>query len=155
MSSRIDGVLVTPLARIADERGTILHMLRADDPHFLGFGEIYFSTVYPGAIKGWHIHREMTLNYAIPVGRVKLVLYDDRPGSSTRGVLEEHFVGEENYLLLTVPPVVWNGFKGIGSGTAVSVVANAATLPHDPSEIDGSTPSIRPSRTIEDCATDD
>ena len=66
MISRIDGVLVTPLARIADERGTILHMLRADDPHFIGFGEIYFSTVHPGAIKGWHIHREMTLNYAVP-----------------------------------------------------------------------------------------
>jgi dTDP-4-dehydrorhamnose 3,5-epimerase len=134
MSSRIDGVLLTSLTRIADERGAIFHMLRADDPHFLGFGEIYFSTVYPGVIKGWHIHREMTLNYAVPVGRIKLVLYDDRPDSSTRGILEEHFVGEENYVLVTVPPMVWNGFKGIGSRTAV--VANCATLPHDPSEID-------------------
>lgn len=134
MSSRIDGVLVTPLVRIADERGTILHMLRADDPHFLGFGEIYFSTVYPGAIKGWHTHRSMTLNYAVPVGRIKLVLYDDRPASPSRGVLEEHFVGEENYVLVTVPPMVWNGFKGIGTGTAV--VANCATIPHDSSEVD-------------------
>ena len=134
MNSRIDGVLVTPLARIADERGTILHMLRADAPHFLGFGEIYFSTVYPGGIKGWHIHRSMTLNYAVPVGRIKLVLYDDRPASPSRGVLEEHFVGEDNYVLVTVPPMVWNGFKGIGIGTAV--VANCANLPHDPSEID-------------------
>lgn len=134
MSSRIDGVLVTPLARIADERGTILHMLRADAPHFLGFGEIYFSAVYPGVIKGWHIHRAMTLNYAVPVGRIKLVLYDDRPDSPTRGVLEEHFVGDDNYVLVTVPPMVWNGFKGIGTGMAV--VANCATLPHDPSEID-------------------
>jgi dTDP-4-dehydrorhamnose 3,5-epimerase len=134
VNSRIDGVLVTPLARIADERGTILHMLRADAPHFLGFGEIYFSTVYPGAIKGWHIHRAMTLNYAVPVGRIKLVLYDDRPESPTRGVLEEHFVGGDNYVLVTVPPMVWNGFKGIGTG--VAVVANCATLAHDPSEID-------------------
>jgi dTDP-4-dehydrorhamnose 3,5-epimerase len=133
MSSRIDGVLVTPLSRIADERGTILHMLRADDPHFLGFGEIYFSTVYPGAVKGWHIHRDMTLNYAVPVGRVKLVLYDDRRDSPSRGVVEEHFVGEENYVLVTVPPMVWNGFKGIGTGTAL--LANCATLPHDASEI--------------------
>jgi dTDP-4-dehydrorhamnose 3,5-epimerase len=134
VSSRIDGVLVTPLVRIADERGTILHMLRANDPHFLGFGEIYFSTVYSGAIKGWHIHRSMTLNYAVPVGRIKLVLYDDRPASPSRGVLEEHFVGEENYVLVTVPPMVWNGFKGIGTGSAV--VANCATIPHDSSEVD-------------------
>jgi dTDP-4-dehydrorhamnose 3,5-epimerase len=134
VNSRIDGVVVTPLARIADERGTVLHMLRADDPHFIGFGEVYFSTVYPDAIKGWHIHREMTLNYAVPVGRIKLVLYDDRLGSATRGVLEEHFVGADDYVLVTVPPMVWNGFKGIGTETAL--VANCATLPHDPSEID-------------------
>jgi len=134
MSSGIDGVVVSPLARIADERGTILHMLRADAPHFLGFGEIYFSTVYPGAIKGWHIHHTMTLNYAVPVGRIKLVLYDDRPAAPSRGVLEEHFLGEDNYVLITVPPMVWNGFKGIGTSTAV--VANCASIPHDPSEIE-------------------
>jgi dTDP-4-dehydrorhamnose 3,5-epimerase len=134
MRSRIDSVLVTPLRRIADERGTIMHMLRADDPHFKGFGEVYFSTVYPGVIKGWHIHRAMTLNYAILVGRVKLVLYDDRPDSPTRGVLEEHFVGEDNYVLVTVPPMVWNGFKCIGTERAL--VANCASIPHDPTEIE-------------------
>lgn len=134
MSSRIDGVLVTPLARIADDCGTILHMLRADDPHFPGLGQISFSTVYPGAMKGWRIHRETTLNYAVPLGRIKLVLYDDRPGSSTRRVVEGHLVGEDDYVLVTVSPPVWNGFKGIGTGTAV--VANCATFPHDPSEID-------------------
>jgi dTDP-4-dehydrorhamnose 3,5-epimerase and related enzymes len=133
MNSRIHGVRVVPLGRIADERGTVLHMLRCDDPHFQGFGEIYFSTVYPGVIKGWHIHREMTLNYAVPVGRVKLVLYDDRSDSPTRGALEEHFLGPDNYALISVPPMVWNGFKGIGSELAL--VANCATHPHDPDEI--------------------
>ena len=42
-------------------------------------------TVYPGAVKAWHLHREMTLNYAVPVGMVKLVCYDDRPDSPTQG----------------------------------------------------------------------
>ena len=122
MNSRIDGVLVTPLARIADERGTILHMLRADDPHFLGFGEIYFSTVYPGVIKGWHIHREMTLNYACIHGRIKLVLFDDREGSPTKGELMEIFLGPDNHSLVQIPPGIWNGFKGLGSEMAI--VAN-------------------------------
>jgi dTDP-4-dehydrorhamnose 3,5-epimerase len=133
MSSKLHGVLVTPLRRIADERGTILHMLRCTDPHFQAFGEIYFSTVYPGVIKAWHVHREMTLNYAVPVGRIKLVLYDDRPDSPTRGAIEEHFLGPDNYALVTVPPMVWNGFKGMG--IEVAVVANCATIPHDPDEI--------------------
>ncbi len=130
----IDGVRVIPLRRIADERGMILHMLRNDAPHFEQFGEIYFSCVYPGVIKGWHLHHEMTLNYAVPVGMIKLVLYDDRPGSATAGQLMELYVGEANYCLVTVPARVWNGFKGIGE--KVSLVANCATIPHRADEIE-------------------
>jgi dTDP-4-dehydrorhamnose 3,5-epimerase len=129
----IQGVRITPLRRIPDERGMILHMLRNDAPHFEQFGEIYFSGVNPGAIKAWHIHREMTLNYAVPVGMIKFVLFDDRDGSPTKGQLMELFLGEANYALVTVPPMVWNGFKGIGDRMAL--VANCSTIPHAPDEI--------------------
>lgn len=129
----IDEVLVHPLRQIPDERGKIMHMLRCDDPHFERFGEVYFSVVYPGVIKGWHLHREMSLNYAVVSGMIKLVLYDDRPDSSTRGELQELFIGDSNYALVHIPPGVWNGFKGVGVGPAI--VANCATLPHDPDEI--------------------
>jgi dTDP-4-dehydrorhamnose 3,5-epimerase len=132
-STSIEGVSVQPLRQIPDERGKIMHMLRRDATHFEGFGEIYFSTVYPGAIKAWHLHREMTLNYAVVSGMIKLVLYDDREGSATRGNVVELFIGEQNYCLVTVPPMVWNGFKGIGGSMAI--VANCATIPHDPDEI--------------------
>ena len=88
-SPLITGVNKIALRRILDERGTIFHMLRADDPHFLGFGEIYFSTVYRDVVKGWHRHRLMTLNYAVPFGWIKLVLFDDRVDSATRGTIEE------------------------------------------------------------------
>jgi len=130
----IDGVLVTPLRQIPDERGKIMHMLRSDAPHFQKFGEIYFSCVYPGAIKAWHIHKEMTLNYAVVHGMIKFVLHDNRPGSSTFGRTMEIFLGEQNYCLVTVPPLVWNGFKGIG--TEMAIVANCASIPHSPTEID-------------------
>jgi len=129
----IEGVKITPLKIIPDERGAIFHMLRSDDPIFEKFGEIYFSKVYPGVVKGWHLHKKMTLNYAVPVGMIKLVLYDDRNNSSTKGEIMELFIGVENYVLVTIPPNVWNGFKGIG--TEPAIVANCATLPHDPNEI--------------------
>lgn len=129
----IEGVRITPLRQIPDERGKVMHMLRADDPHFDRFGEIYFSTIYQGVIKGWHLHERMTINYAVPVGAIKLVLFDDRKDSKTRGEVQEVFVGEGNYALVTVPPLVWNGFKGITA--PYSVVANCATIPHDPTEI--------------------
>ena len=130
----IDGVVITPLRQFVDERGKVMHMLRADSEVFESFGEIYFSTVNPGAIKGWHVHRRMVLNYAVPVGQIKFVLYDDRAGSPTNGQVQEIFMGTDAYTLVTVPPLVWNGFKGIG--TEPALVANCATIPHDPDEID-------------------
>jgi dTDP-4-dehydrorhamnose 3,5-epimerase len=126
----IEGVRIVPRARIPDERGTVMHMLKATDPEFLGFGEIYFSTVYPGVVKGWHRHTEMTLNYACVHGRIKLVLFDDREGSPTRGEIMERFLGPDDYSLVQIPPGVWNGFKGMGPEPAI--VANCSTHPHDP-----------------------
>jgi len=126
----IEGVEVVPLRRIPDERGTIFHMLRATDPHFQKFGEIYFSTVYKGVVKGWHRHRGMTLNYACVAGRIKLVLYDDRRGSPTQGEIQEIFLGPDSYALVIIPPEVWNGFKGMSDPYAI--VANCCTEPHDP-----------------------
>ena len=129
----IEGVIVTPLRQILDERGKIMHMMRSDSPNFEAFGEIYFSCVHPGAIKAWHIHKKMTLNYAVPHGKIKFVLYDERPESPTHGQLQEIYMGPDNYCLVTVPPMVWNGFKGLGESMAI--VANCATLAHDPDEI--------------------
>lgn len=130
----IDGVEVIPLKQIPDERGKIMHMLRCDDKHFEKFGEIYFSMVYPDVVKGWHIHKKMTLNYAVVTGDIKLVLYDDREESKTKGETMELSIGKDNYVLVKVPPMVWNGFKGVG--TTPAIVANCATLPHDPNEIE-------------------
>jgi len=127
----IEGVQVIPLRRIPDERGTICHMLKRTDPHFIQFGEIYFSSVYRGVVKGWHRHREMTLNYACIFGRIKLVLYDDRENSSTKGELTEVFLGPDDYSLVVIPPQVWNGFKGMSDPLAI--VANCCTHSHDPS----------------------
>jgi dTDP-4-dehydrorhamnose 3,5-epimerase len=127
----IEGVEVVPLRRIPDERGTVMHMLKDTDPHFRPIGEIYFSTVYAGVVKGWHRHREMTLQYACVFGRVKLALYDERDGSETAGELMEVFLGPDDYSLVVIPPGVWNGFKGMSEPHAV--VANACTHPHDPS----------------------
>jgi len=124
----IEGVQVVPLRRIPDERGTVLHMLKRTDPHFREFGEIYFSTVYQGVVKGWHKHARMVLNYACIHGRIKLVLYDDRLGSPTRRELMEIFLGPDNYSLVVIPEDIWNGFKGMAPE---SIVANCATLPHD------------------------
>lgn len=130
----IDGVLVSPLKQIRDERGMVMHMLRADSPSFSSFGEVYFSVVKPGVVKAWKRHRQMVQNFAVPVGQIKLVIYDDRPGSKTRGVLQEIVTGVEHYGLVQMPPMLWYGFKGVAA--AESMIANCASIPHDPEEVD-------------------
>ena len=134
----IEGVITKKLDIIPDERGAVYHMLRADDPIFKKFGEIYFSTAYPGVVKGWHLHKRITQNYAVLMGMIKLVLYDNRSHSATKGELMELFIGDLNYQLVSIPPNVWNGWKAIGNN--IAMVANCATEPYDPNEIKRSDP---------------
>jgi dTDP-4-dehydrorhamnose 3,5-epimerase len=132
--SIISGVKIVPLCVIADERGKIMHMLKQTDPHFTEFGEIYFSCAWPGTIKAWHIHKSMTLNNAVLSGRAKLVLYDLRKNSPTEGVLQEIFLGEDNYCLVQIPPGIANGYKAYGD--KLVILANCASEPHSPDEME-------------------
>ncbi|HEX2927886.1 MAG TPA: dTDP-4-dehydrorhamnose 3,5-epimerase family protein [Ruminiclostridium sp.] len=125
----INGVIIKPLRKIPDDRGTIMKMQENSDVEFKGFGEIYFSTVYPGVVKGWHLHENATLNYCVVKGMIKLVMYDGRKGSKTEGILEELYIGDSNYCLVQIPDGVWNAFKGIGQETAI--VADLITVTHD------------------------
>ena len=139
----IQGVEIFPLRRIQDERAMVMHMLKRSDPHFEEFGEIYFSVINPGVIKAWHLHDKMTINYAVVVGNIKLVVYDMRKDSPTHGELNEICFGQINYQLVRVPPGVVNGFTATGGEKAI--VANCANIPHDPTEItriDPFTPTI-------------
>lgn len=129
----IEGVIITKKKQISDERGKVMHMMRNDDPAFKKFGEIYFSCVYPKKIKSWHLHKKMTLNYVPVLGKIKLVLFDDRKKSKTCGKIQEIFLSTENYFLVTIPPLIWNGFKSTENKTAV--IANCSDIPHDPNEI--------------------
>ena len=129
----IKGVKIIPLKQILDERGKVMHMLKCTDSHFEKFGEIYFSVAFPGAIKAWHKHSTMTLNNAVISGNAKLVLYDARKDSPTKGELMELFIGEGNYCLVKIPPGIINGYKAYGDKPVI--LANCATEPHDTDEI--------------------
>src|SRR5881396_2272649 len=102
----IVGVEIFQLKRIQDERGIVMHMLRSDDAHFQRFGEIYFSVIFPGIIKGWHLHSRMVINYAVVEGNIKLVLYDQRESSTTYRQIQEIVFGQVDYKLVQVPPGV-------------------------------------------------
>jgi dTDP-4-dehydrorhamnose 3,5-epimerase len=125
----IDGVRTKPLKVIADERGRLMEMLRADDEIFTKFGQVYLTAAYPGVVKAWHYHQKQTDHFVCVAGMMKLVLYDDREGSATRGLLNEFFVGEHNPVLVTIPPLVFHGFKCISEREAL--VVNIPTEVYD------------------------
>lgn len=128
----INGVTFSPLKEIRDERGAVLHMLRNDSPEFTTFGECYFSEVFPKAIKAWKQHSVQTQNISVPVGRIRFVLFDNRPHLS-EDILEKFELGRpDNYQRITVPPGIWYGFSCIGNESALLV--NCADLPHTPGE---------------------
>ena len=129
----IDGVIITKRKIIKDERGQVMHMLRNDDKMFKNFGEIYFSTINYKKIKAWHLHKEATLNYVCIKGKVKLVLYDDRDSSSSKGKLEEITLSPDNYNLITIPNNIWNGFKGLDKEE--SIITNCLNIPHNENEM--------------------
>ncbi len=130
----IDGVTVKPLRVIADERGYLFEMLRSDDPIFQKFGQCYTTAVYPGVIKAWHFHKQQTDHFVCVHGMTKVVLYDDREGSPTRGQVNEFFMGERNMILLVIPNFVWHGMKGIGA--EVALIVNTPTEAYNPAEPD-------------------
>ena len=133
IKSFIQGIEIIKKNQIVDDRGVILHMLRVDDKNYKKFGEIYFSTINPNKIKAWHFHKLMTLNYAVVHGSIKLVLYDDRDESKTKGTIQEIMLSNENHYLVSIPPKIWNGF--CSSNNKHAILANCSDIPHDKEEI--------------------
>lgn len=130
----INGVILTPLKQIFHPKGDVFHGIKKSDPGFDGFGEAYFSTIHPGDTKPWKKHLRMTLNFVIPVGKIRFVLYDDRQGSPTSGQFFDVTLGDENYQRITIPAGIWVAFSGVGEG--LNLLLNLANLEHDPTEVE-------------------
>ena len=133
VESLIKGLTLTELRQISDDRGAVLHMLRCDAPEFTRFGECYFSEVLPGAVKAWKRHSVQTQNLAVPSGRIRVAIYDDREGVCSRGRVQVLELGRPDaYLRLRIPPGLWYGFSCLGDAPAL--LANCTDLPRDPDE---------------------
>ena len=132
-SNEIEGVIVQPLMQIADNRGSVLHMMTRDSKFLIQFGEVYFSEIHSGKIKAWKRHKKKIQNLTVPINKIRLVIYDNRSSSSTHGKIVEYEVGRpDHYCLVHIPPMLWYGFQTLGDQTAL--IANCADQPHDPEE---------------------
>ena len=128
----INDVVITSLNIIDTPGGNVMHAMKGIDDGFSGFGEAYFSEVSFNTIKAWKRHKDMTLNLVVPVGKIKFVLFDNREESNNQ--FQEFILSRDNYCRLTVPPMVWVGFKGLSE--TGSMLLNIANIGHDPLEVD-------------------
>ena len=117
----IDGVKLKKLRVMPDERGRLIEILRKDDELFLGFGQVYVTTTYPGVVKAWHKHEKQTDNIACVAGMIKVALYDGREESPTRGQVDQFYLGVHNPVLLQVPAGVYHGWMCVSPEEAVIV----------------------------------
>jgi len=122
-------IIIKPLKKFNLEEGDVLHALKASEDEFHGFEEAYFSTIKKNKIKAWKRHLLMTMNLIIPIGRVQFNFYDDE-----KNLLKNIIVGEDNYCRITVPPMIWFGFKGLSNHT--SYILNISDERHNPSEVE-------------------
>lgn len=129
MNSKKPEIIIKPLKKIHLENGDVLHALKASEDEFHGFKEAYFSTIKKNKIKAWKRHLRMTMNLIIPIGKVQFKFYD-----KNKNLLEDIIAGEDNYCRITVPPMIWFGFKGLSLHT--SYILNISDESHDQSEIE-------------------
>jgi dTDP-4-dehydrorhamnose 3,5-epimerase len=120
-TSLIKGVEARRAKVLPDERGRLGEIMRADDPWFEKFGQVYFTTTYPGVVKAWHYHEKQTDHFYVVRGMVKIALYDRRKDSPTYGVVNELYLGEHCPGLVRIPAGVLHGWMCVGQTEAYIV----------------------------------
>jgi dTDP-4-dehydrorhamnose 3,5-epimerase len=130
----VEGVLLTPLKKIHHPKGDVFHGMKKSDVGFFGFAEAYFSTINFDDTKPWKKHLEMTLNFVVPIGEIRFVIFDDREDSTTKNNFFDVTLGEKNYQRITIPPGLWVAFNGVGS--KYNLLLNLANLEHNPAEVE-------------------
>lgn len=130
----VEGVLLAPLKKIHHPKGDVFHGMKKSDAGYSGFGEAYFSTIHFQDVKPWKKHLEMTLNFVVPMGEIRFVIYDDREDSLTKNNFFDVTLGSDNYQRITIPPGVWVAFSGVGS--EFNLLLNLANMEHNPAEVE-------------------
>ncbi len=132
----IQGVEVVPLIARVDDRGYLIEILRATDPYFTKFGQVYLvGDVARGTIRAWHKHNVLWDWFFISHGSAKFALYDDREDSPTRGELMTVVTGERNPALIVVPPGVYHGWMALEDDTQLVSTASEVYNRERPDEV--------------------
>tara|TARA_B100001029_G_C14964431_1_gene396448 strand:+ start:104 stop:514 length:411 start_codon:yes stop_codon:yes gene_type:complete len=128
---KISGLKKINIKIIKNKKGDLIKYLSSRDSFFKKFGEIYFSEIKKGQIKGWNLHKRFKCHLAVISGSVTFNFVDSRKNSKTFLKKEKITLSKKNYALLVVPPKIWFNFT---TRDKISLVANTLNYPHLDSE---------------------
>jgi len=110
----IDGVQLVEVRNVIANSGHTTEVLRRE---WFGGGveidQVFQVTLGPHGISAWHVHLDTTDRLFVNAGQVKIVLYDSRAGSATRGLVNEFRLGDRRPGLVVIPPGVWHGVQNL------------------------------------------
>jgi dTDP-4-dehydrorhamnose 3,5-epimerase len=125
-----DGVTFRDVPTHVDARGSVCEIFDerwdwSEEP--LVF--VYMFTLRPGQTKGWGMHMEHEDRYFIVAGDMEVVLYDEREGSPTYGLVASVVLTEYRRRLVNIPPGIWHANRNLGDKDVI--VVNCPTTPYD------------------------
>jgi dTDP-4-dehydrorhamnose 3,5-epimerase len=123
-------IKVIPQKIIKNKKGDIIRALRLSSlkKNNFKFKEAYFTKIKYKNIKGWKLHKKMTLNLFVAFGAVKFVFFSEK-----KNFFKEIISTDKNCLRVNVPPKTWVAFKGIKKPS--SIILNITDLVHSKREV--------------------
>lgn len=131
----IEGVKVKELVRHEDYRGYFQEIFRTDDGLVDKIAQVSLSITKPGIIKAFHWHKYQDDCFYVLSGKIRLVLYDAREDSKTKGQLQDFVLGDPHNQIVLIPARVLHGYKVLGEKEAALIYAtNNAYNSNNPDE---------------------
>jgi dTDP-4-dehydrorhamnose 3,5-epimerase len=113
----IDGVAVHEVLHVPKSQGYLTEVFRADWLHGTNVtvDQVFQVVLEAGGISAWHAHERTIDRIFVNRGMMRLVLYDAREESPTRGLVNELRFGTVRPALVIIPPRVWHGIQNLAS----------------------------------------
>ena len=133
MKDKIHDVFISSNKIVKAKGSHIYHGINDEDIGFNKFSEIYFSILKKNFSRDWKNHNKMTCNLLAISGEIKIVIFDNRNSSISKGLFQEILISRKNFKRVTIPPKLWINFIGLSDKD--NILVNIANIRHDPKEL--------------------
>jgi dTDP-4-dehydrorhamnose 3,5-epimerase len=122
LGKTIEGVSVREVLHVPRDTGMITEIFRQEwDPTELPVVQVYQSRLFPGTLGAWSCHARSVDRLFVNQGHIKIVLFDGREQSTTKGQLMEMHAGDVRPSLIVIPPGIWHGLQNVGPADALVI----------------------------------